>query len=487
LNILHAVTDANLFAPWFKKPEAWRSWFAFLAALFGLPLTDTQLRIFQHHTGRVVAPITQATEGWLICGRRAGKSFMLALCAVYLACFKDYSPHLMKGERATIMIIARDRRQARVILRYIRGLLQNIRMLKELIERETSDGFDLTNHVTIETTTASFRATRGYTLAAALCDELAFWPTDDSAEPDYEVLSALRPGMVTIPGAMLLCASSPYARRGALWDAYHRYFGKEGEVLVWKATTKEMHPGVSQRAIDADFERDPAHAAAEWLAEFRTDVESFLSREAVEACVSPGVHERSPITGTVYSAFADPSGGSSDSMTLAIGHREGNVAMIDAIRERKPPFMPDAVALEFAELLKSYRVGAVTGDRYGGEWPRDAFKRHGIEYVPAVKTKSEIYHELLPKVNGHEVALLDHPKLTAQLVNLERRTARGGKDSIDHAPGGKDDVANAVAGVAYLLRAAAPMTFAPAVIITRPRMNPYEPYGITIEDGTYHG
>jgi hypothetical protein len=74
------------------------------------------------------------------------------------------------------------------------------------------------------------------------------------------------------------------------------------------------------------------------------------------------------------SAFADPSGGSSDSMTLAIGHREGNVAMIDAIRERKPPFRPDAVALEFAELLRSYRVGAVTGDRYGGEWPRDAFK-----------------------------------------------------------------------------------------------------------------
>ncbi len=73
MNILHACTDANLFAPWFKKPEAWRSWFAFLAALFGLPLTDTQLKIFKHHTGRAVAPITQASEGWLICGRRAGK------------------------------------------------------------------------------------------------------------------------------------------------------------------------------------------------------------------------------------------------------------------------------------------------------------------------------------------------------------------------------------------------------------------------------
>jgi hypothetical protein len=54
MNILHAVTDTNLFAPWFKRPESWRSWFAFLAALFGLPLTDTQLKVFKHHTGRAL-------------------------------------------------------------------------------------------------------------------------------------------------------------------------------------------------------------------------------------------------------------------------------------------------------------------------------------------------------------------------------------------------------------------------------------------------
>jgi hypothetical protein len=34
-----------------------------------------------------------------------------------------------------------------------------------------------------------------------------------------------------------------------------------------------------------------------------------------------------------------------------------------------------------------------------------------------------------------------------QLVALERRTARGGRDTIDHPPGAHDDVANAVAGV----------------------------------------
>ena len=47
------------------------------------------------------------------------------------------------------------------------------------------------------------------------------------------------------------------------------------------------------------------------------------------------------------------------------------------------------------------------------------------------------------------VELLDHPKLVTQLCALERRTARGGKDSIDHAPNAHDDLANAVAGVVH--------------------------------------
>jgi hypothetical protein len=45
--------------------------------------------------------------------------------------------------------------------------------------------------------------------------------------------------------------------------------------------------------------------------------------------------------------------------------------------------------------------------------------------------------------------LLDNHKLVNQLVGLERRTSRGGRDSIDHPShgGAHDDVANAVAGV----------------------------------------
>jgi hypothetical protein len=147
-----------------------------------------------------------------------------------------------------------------------------------------------------------------------------------------------------------------------------------------------------------------------------------------------------------YSAFCDPSGGSSDSMTLAIAHLEKDVAVLDAVREVRPPFSPETVVTEFVELLRQYRVKQVNGDRYAGEWPREQFWKHGVTYRPAEKPKSDLYRDILPLLNSKRVELLDHNVLVAQLCSLERRTSRGGRDSIDHPPRGRDDVANAVAG-----------------------------------------
>src|SRR5262249_32664636 len=151
------------------------------------------------------------------------------------------------------------------------------------------------------------------------------------------------------------------------------------------------------------------------------------------------------IAGVQYVAAVDPSGGSSDSMTLAISHKENENAILGCIREVKPPFSPEAVVLEFAEVLRTYRVREVVGDRYAGLWPRERFDVHGIAYKVSERSKSDIYRDFLPALNGGRVELLDNAKLIAQLCSLERRTARGGRDSIDHRPGGHDDVVNCAA------------------------------------------
>jgi hypothetical protein len=455
MNIIAAMHDNAVFGSHFRDKESWAAWRTFLATLFALPLSAEQLKIYRQCTGRAEPPLAPAQEGWLVCGRRAGKSFVLAVVAIFLACFRDWRRYLGPGERCTVMIVAADRRQARVIMRYCRGLLKAVPMLEQVIEGETRESLDLRGNVTIEVHTASFRSTRGYAICAALLDELAFWHGEESTDPDTEVIAAIRPAMATIPGAMLLCASSPYARRGALWEAHRKHFGKDGDpVLVWQAPTRLMNPSVPQHVIDEATERDSAHAAAEYLAEFRTDVESFVPREVVEACITPGVYERAPLSGVDYQAFVDPAGGSgTDSMTMAIGHSENDMAIIDALRERKPRFSPEDVVEEFAPLLKSYRISKVVGDRFAGEWPRERFGKHGITYEPSATPKSDLYRDLLPVLNSKKIDLLDNDRLVAQLVGLERKTARGGKDSIDHAQvqGAHDDVVNSVAGVCALV------------------------------------
>jgi hypothetical protein len=454
-SLLDAIRIPDLWQPWFKDLQTWAAWRGFLKALFGEELDHGELALFRECTGRQQPNPAGYDEAWLICGRRSGKSFILALIAGYLATFKDWRPYLAPGEAATIMVIASDRRQARTIFRYCRALLTGPAVLKEMVEREVSGEIELTNGVVIEIHTASYSAVRGYTVVALLLDELAFFPTDtEAADPDEEVINAARPAMATVPGAMMLVASSPYARRGALWNVYRRYWGGDGGPLVWRASTRTMNPTVPQEFIDEQFERDPLSAAAEYGAEFRTDIANFVSREVVDAAVVSGRHELPRLGGVFYMAFVDAAGGSgSDSMTLAIGHSEGELGerrVLDLVREWVPPFSPDDVAYEATVTLASYDITEIRGDRYGGEWVAERFREHGISYEPAEKFKNDLYREFLPILNSGRAELLDHSRLIAQLCALERRSARGGRESIDHPPNGHDDIANAVAGVLTL-------------------------------------
>jgi hypothetical protein len=101
-------------------------------------------------------------------------------------------------------------------------------------------------------------------------------------------------------------------------------------------------------------------------------------------------------------------------------------------------------------LGQSYRVSRVTGDRYGGEFPRELFRKHGIAYDLAKQTKSELFRDLLPLLNSGRIVLPRNDRLLGQIVGLERRTSAVGRDTISHPDRGHDEVANAVAGAAAL-------------------------------------
>jgi hypothetical protein len=442
--ILQAMNDEQLFAPWFRR-GTWKAWRIYLAALFGLPMTPRMVATYTEHTGRTDPPQQQASEGWLICGRRSGKSLIAALVAVYLA-LRDYSAYLAPGEIGVLMVIASDRKQARVILNYIDAFFERVELLRQMVVSRTQESITLNNNSRLEIHTSSYKSIRGYTCIGAILDEAAFFETGDSANPDVEIVSALRPSMSTIPNALLLGVSSPYARRGLLWNMFKNHYGQpNAEVLVWKSPTLDMNPTVSRLTIMKAYALDAAAASAEYGAEFRSDVAGFLTEDVLERCKVQR-SEIPPLTATQYFAFCDPSGGISDSFALAIAHFERDKAVLDFLREIPAPFSPEAAVASLAEDLRRYKITEVAGDHFAGEWPREQFAKRRIEYITSELTRSEVYLEFLPALSAGSVELLASTRLHQQLLGLERRTSRVGKDIVDHAPGGHDDLANAAAG-----------------------------------------
>jgi len=254
--------------------RSWRPWRAWLCAVFGLdPGTDAARDLIKQCIGRDTLPTKLAREVWNIIGRRGGKGKMAALLAVFIAAFRRYV--LSLGERALVLVIAADRRQAQIVFQYIVAIFDSVASLSALVVRRTSDTIDLSNGISITVATASYRTVRGYTIVACICDEIAFW-ADDSGNPDSEILNAIRPAMATVENSMLIALSTPFARRGELYRVHEKYWTQDSDqtgVLVWKAPSLTMNPTIRAEVIEKAYDDDEAAAASEYGAEFRRDLD----------------------------------------------------------------------------------------------------------------------------------------------------------------------------------------------------------------------
>jgi hypothetical protein len=385
-----ALDDPAFFGEVFSG-ASWASWRALLIAMLGEALTDAERALFQAVTGREREPLEPVAEFWAVIGRRGGKTRCMSILAAYLAACVDHRDVLGPGERGVLPLLAASTQQAGQAFNFVSGIFAGSRGLSALVTSTTSDTLTLATGVDIEVRPASWRTIRGISAVAAIADEISFWRSDDSANPDREILKALRPALATT-GGLLACISSPHAKRGELHTMFRRHYGSAGDprILVAKAPSRTMNPSLSQGVVDRAYEEDPEAASAEYGANFRSDLAIFITRETLDAAIEAGVTVRAPIGGVAYYAFADPSGGSSDSFTLAISHVEGERIVLDFIGERKAPFSPASAVEEFASVLKQYRLSTVRGDRYAGGWPAEAFQGHGVSYQPSDLNSSEI-------------------------------------------------------------------------------------------------
>jgi len=428
---------------------SWEPWRILGKVLDGLPLMTAELPIYTALTGRTTVP-TDLRELWALCGRGSGKTTALALQALRAAC-RAY-PTVRGIPR--VLLLAFVREQAGVAFEYVEEFVDKDRELKKLVTGTRSkDTLTFAHGVRLQTIASNYKSVRGYSVAAALLDEVAHWWNDaTNANPDIEVVRSLRPGLGKVAGSLLLAATTPWTEEGQAYDVHQRHYGNEASahVLVVRAATQVLNPSFDAARIAIEEAEDPENAASEYGAAWRVAGGSLVRPEAYDACVDKGITERSPeepLGDDYYGAAVDLSGGTGqDSAALSIQHIEQDddgpeVCFQDLLLEIMPPFDPPTMVAEFARQCRRYGISEVTGDAWSEGFAAAEFRRHGITYVVSPRNTAECLLDSLAVLNGHRVRLLDDSKARRQWLNLRRDYASGGRPTVVDRPGKHDDLA----------------------------------------------
>jgi hypothetical protein len=454
-----ALTDPALFGKTFSSPSFW-TWRTVAKLIDGIPLTEPrEVELFKQCTGRTTLPAGPVRRLIILVGRRGGKDRFLSAVAVWRAALcTDWSKHQSAGEGAVVILLGADKKQAAILRRYCAGLAE-APLLAQEVTRHTGELTEFRNGSSLEISTNDARLVRGRSAIAVLGSECCYWKTDEfNASSDEEVVGAAEPSMAMCPdGGLLLLGSSVYRKRGYMFRQFKELHGRDdAEDIVWFAPSAVMNPRLPTRIIEKALAKDAPKARAEFLNVWREDLSDFIPLDVVEACTARGVYERAPQPSIQYYAYADAAGGTgTDSFALAIAHRAAPCEL-DLVRERKPRFVAAQVIAEYADILKSYGINKVSGDRFAGGFHSSEWKVHGIEFVPCERTTSENYLAALPLLLAGRVRLLDNATLRSQLSALERRVGAGDHERVDHPAhaSAHDDVACAAAGAC--VAAAAP-------------------------------
>jgi hypothetical protein len=147
---------------------------------------------------------------------------------------------------------------------------------------------------------------------------------------------------------------------------------------------------------------------------------------------------------------------------VAIAHRDGDVAVLDALTVIRPPFSVSTAAQQTAALCRSYGVRDVHGDAFAKGFSADAFAHAGLRWRAAERTTSDGYIDFAGALGSGRVRLLDRPDLLRELRGLERRRGTT-RDRVDHRRGAHDDAAAACAGA--ICAALAPRPGASAAVL----------------------
>lgn len=437
-----------------------------LKVTYGLPLEGAELELYCRATGRESYNPQEQDELSILAGRQSGKTtHIAAVIAVYEA-FRDHG--LPDGERGYVLLIAPLLLQAGIAFKAIRQYILESPTLAKRVLKISKNEIELRNGVMIACRPCSYVAVRGYPVICVLCDEMAFWRHEETfANPEEEVLDALRPAMATLSRTKIVKVSTPFRKEGILWREFQERGGLDH--YVWQLSTEEMNPVVSNSFLEKARQRNEETFRREHLAEFVDNVIGWITPEILDPCVMRGKRELPRVSNGVYVAVIDPAFTSSD-FGFAIVHRsdDGSVTVVYVSRwtgSKKTPLNFDPISEQIGEILRRYGINSLVGDQFCFPILQQHFQRLGIfyrEFRFGIRTRASLYGNLRQLIAQQKIRFVDDAELLRQLRSLEELRTWNGNVDVRPPRSQNDDVAIAVAlGVfelsEYVERPPAPM------------------------------
>ncbi len=454
--ILEACADRDLLNVSLSPAQT-----ALLAAIYGLPMPSEEcLALFLEATGREsYTPGVPFRDVSCLAGRRSGKSTRIcAPLAVYEACIAVHD--IPANERGLVEVLAPSQRQARATFRVILRMIERSPKLRVLIENvHTGNEFEiaLANGRDIRVLSANARTIRGDLVIAAILEESCFFMDTDSGQFNLEeVLTAIRPALLTLPDSKCIRVSSPWVASGPMHEDFSRR-AERPETLCWKLPSWQMNPSLNSVLLWLEKKRDPEKFAREYGCEWLAAASALIPSELIDKAVARGVAYFAPSTALRCVAALDPSSKGADSFGFALAHKssDGRVG-VDWCQQWRPPgggkFLDYGTVLpEIFDRMNAYGASKGFSDQVCAAALAAEFQKRGFDFeqVSTLGSRAaDLYRTVRQLFVAGKVELPDHPVLVEQLKKLEEKLGEGGRSLVE-ARSGHDDLAIAACLAIY--------------------------------------
>jgi hypothetical protein len=427
---------------------------AVLKATYGETLDAVEMEICRRATGREPVPCEQH-ELTVIAGRRSGKtSRVAALIALYEA-FRAHG--LPRGQHGYVLVIAPYVQQAAIAFKFIKSYIVGSEILRPLVHKYRKTEIELKNGVIIACCPCSYITVRGFSIICAICDEMAFWRHEETAaNPEHEVLDAIRPAMATLSNTKLVKISTPFRKDGIIWREFLQR--RDLDHLVWQLSTEEMNSAVPKDFLDKERRNNEQTFRREYCAEFTDNTLGWIPPEILEPCIQRGRRELPCVSSGTYVAAIDPAF-HHDDFAFAVLHRSDEGMMTVAYLARwtgtkKVPLNVQPICELIHEVLERYGINTLFGDQYCFAVIKQQLAKLGIlyrEFAFGTNTRAKIYGNLRQLMVEEKIAFTDDPELRRQFLRLEEIRRPNGNTDFRPPGSSKDDMAIAVALAAYKL------------------------------------